>query len=308
MPILEMGETVRKGIWFAFTAYVIWGLYPIYWKWLHQVPATQLLGHRIVWSFAWLMVAVRFTRQWQTLRSAVSRPRVLLIYTVAAILIGVNWLTYLFAVNAGFVVEASLGYFINPLLSVLLGVVVLREHLRPFQWATIGLAAIGVVYVSLAYGSVPWIAVTLAFSFGLYGLVKKTAPLGSLNGMALETGLMFLPAVSYLLFTEATHQGAFLHTDVTTAALLIGGGLITIIPLLLFGSAVQRIPLALVGVLQYINPTLQFLLGTLVYHEPFSMAQFVGFTIVWVALILYGVEGLVALRGRQAAPMVTDAY
>jgi len=308
LPILVPEKAMRKGIWFAFTAYVIWGLFPVYWKWLRQVPAVQLLGHRIVWSFVFLIMAVGLTRQWRTLPSAISRPRVLLIYGVAAILIGINWLTYLFAVNSGYVVEASLGYFINPLLSVLLGVVVLREHLRPLQWATIGLAAIGVVYVSLAYGAVPWIAVTLALSFGVYGRVKKTAPLGSLNGMTLETGLMFLPAASYLLFAEASHQGAFLHTSATTTLLLIGGGLVTTTPLLLFSSAVQRIPLALVGVLQYINPTLQFLLGTLVYHEPFSLAQFIGFTIVWVALILFGVEGLVAWRSQQAAPMVTDAF
>jgi chloramphenicol-sensitive protein RarD len=152
---------------------------------------------------------------------------------------------------------------------------------------------------------VPWYAVTLALTFGLYGLVKKKAPLGSWHGMTLETGLMFLPAVLYLLSTEAAHQGAFLHTNLTTTALLIGGGLVTTLPLLLFGSAVQRIPLALVGVLQYISPTLQFLLGTLVYHEPFSVSQLVGFSIVWAALILYGVEGLVAFRGQQAAAAVS---
>jgi chloramphenicol-sensitive protein RarD len=292
---------MKKGVWLALGAYAIWGLFPIYWKWLHQVPAVQLLGHRIVWSFAFLMVAIGLGRQWRAFGAAAFKPQILLIYLVAAILISINWLTYLFAVNSGFVVEASLGYFINPLISVLLALVVLRERLRPLQWVTIGLAAIGVVYVSLAYGSVPWFAVTLAISFGLYGLVKKTAPLGSLHGMALETGLLFLPAISYLLFAEATHQGAFLHTDLTGTLLMIGGGLITTVPLLLFGSAVQQIPLALVGVLQYVNPTLQFLLGTLVYHEPFSVAQFVGFSIVWIALILYGVEGLVTYRSQQAA-------
>jgi len=292
---------MKKGVWFALTAYVIWGLFPVYWKWLHQVPAVQLLGHRVVWSFVILAFAIGLTRQWRALRAAAFRGRVLLIYLVAAVLISINWLTYLFAVNSGFVVEASLGYFINPLISVLLGVVVLRERLRPLQWVPMGLAAVGVIYVSLAYGSVPWYAIILALSFGLYGLVKKTAPLSSLYGMTLETALMLVPALVYLLYTEASHQGAFLHTNLTITMLLVGGGLVTTVPLLLFGSAVQRIPLALLGVLQYINPTLQFLLGTLVYHEPFSASRFIGFSIVWVALILYGIEGLVAFRSRQAA-------
>ncbi len=292
---------MKKGVWFALAAYIIWGLFPVYWKWLHQVPAVQLLGHRIVWSFVILALALGVTRRWRAFRVAAPRPRVLLVYSVAAVLISINWLTYLFAVNSGFVVEASLGYFINPLISVLLGVVVLRERLRPLQWVPIGLAAVGVIYVSLAYRSIPWYAVMLALSFGLYGLVKKTAPLGSLYGMTLETALMFLPALAFLLYADASHQGAFLHTNLTTTVLLVGGGLVTTVPLLLFGSAVQRIPLALVGVLQYINPTLQFLLGTLVYHEPFSISQFIGFSIVWIALILYGVEGLVSYRNQQAA-------
>jgi len=292
---------MKKGVWFALTAYVIWGLFPVYWKWLHQVPAVQLLGHRVVWSFVILALAVGLTRQWRAFRAAAFRRRVLLIYFMAAILISINWLTYLFAVNAGFVVEASLGYFINPLISVLLGVLVLRERLRPLQWVPIGLAAVGVIYVSLAYGSIPWYAVTLAISFGLYGIVKKTAPLSSFYGMTLETALMLVPALAYLLYTEASQQGAFLHTNLTITSLLVGAGVVTTVPLLLFGSAVQRIPLALLGVLQYINPTLQFLLGTLVYHEPFSASRFIGFSIVWVALILYGIEGLVAFRSRQAA-------
>jgi chloramphenicol-sensitive protein RarD len=302
-----MEQVMKKGVWYAAAAYIIWGLFPIYWKGLHLVPAVQLLGHRITWSFVFLFLVVAITRRWRTFRAAAVKPRVLLIYFVAAILISINWFTYLLAVNSGFVVESSLGYFINPLISVLLGIIVLRERLRPVQWVPIGLAATGVIYVSLAYGSVPWFAITLALSFGLYGLVKKTAPLGSLYGMALETGLMFLPALLYLGYTEVTHQGAFLHTNLTTTALLIGGGFVTTMPLLLFGSAVQRIPLALVGVLQYINPILQFLLGTLVYHEPFSVAQFIGFSIVWVALVLYGVEGLMAFRGQRAAAAAAPA-
>jgi chloramphenicol-sensitive protein RarD len=296
---------MKKGIGFALAAYITWGLFPIYWKWLRSVPPTQLLAHRIGWSFVLLFFALTLTRQWRVFQADALQPRVLLIYGVAAILISINWLTYLIAVNMGFVVEASLGYYINPLISVVLGLIVFGERLRPLQWAPIGLAAIGVIYVALAYGSVPWFAVTLACSFGLYGLVKKMAPLGSLHGMTLETGLLFLPAVLYLLSTEVSHQGAFLHTDLATTMLLIGGGMVTTMPLLLFGSAVQRIPLALIGVLQYINPTLQFLLGTLVFHEPFSVPQLIGFSIVWVALILFGVEGLIAFREQRMAAIAS---
>jgi chloramphenicol-sensitive protein RarD len=203
--------------------------------------------------------------------------------------------------------QVSLGYYINPLLNVLMGVLFLRERLRPSQWVPLGLAAAGVLYLNFAYGSLPWIALTLAFSFGLYGLVKKTAPLGSLYGLTLETGLLLLPALFYLLYSETTRQGAFLHSGAISDALLVGAGLMTTIPLLMFASAARRIPLSLVGILQYIAPTLQFLLGVLVYGEPFTHTQFVGFGIVWLALILFGVEGYLASRSRRVQPVVAAA-
>lgn len=292
---------MNKGIWYAIGAYVFWGLFPIYWKWLHQVPALQLLGHRIGWSFLLLLAVILATQQWRAFRAAALTRRVLLIYLVAALLIGVNWLTYIWAVNAGFIVETSLGYFINPLLSVLMGVIFLRERLRPMQWLPIGLAAAGVLYLTFAYGALPWIALTLAFSFGLYGLIKKVAPLGSLYGLTLETGILFLPALVYLVYAEAAGTAAFLHTGAGSALLLIGAGAVTTIPLLMFASAAQRIPLSLVGILQYIAPTLQFLLGVLVYHEPFDRAHFIGFSIVWAALIIFGVEGFLARRAQPVA-------
>ncbi|PIX47884.1 MAG: EamA family transporter RarD, partial [Anaerolineae bacterium CG_4_8_14_3_um_filter_59_70] len=190
---------MNKGIWYAVGAYAVWGLFPIYWKWLHQVPALQLLSHRIGWSFFLLLAVILATRQWQAFRAAALNRRVLRIYLIAAVLIGVNWLTYVWAVNAGFIVETSLGYFINPLLSVLMGVLFLRERLRAWQWVPIGMATAGVLYLTFAYGALPWIALTLAFSFGLYGLIKKVAPLSSLYGLTLETGILFLPALAYLL-------------------------------------------------------------------------------------------------------------
>jgi chloramphenicol-sensitive protein RarD len=292
---------MNKGIWYGIGAYVTWGLFPIYWKWLHNVPALQLIGHRILWSFLLLFIVILVSRQWSVFRAAALKPHVLRVYFVAAVLIGINWLVYVWAVNAGFIVEVSLGYYINPLLNVLVGVLFLRERLRPLQWIPLGLAAAGVLYLTWAYGSLPWISLTLAFSFGIYGLVKKTAPLGSLYGLTLETGLLFLPALLYLLCADAIGQGAFLHTGAISDVLMMGAGLMTTIPLLMFASAARRIPLSLVGILQYIAPTLQFLLGVLVYGEPFTHTQLIGFGIVWVALILFAVEGYLASRAQPVA-------
>jgi chloramphenicol-sensitive protein RarD len=292
---------MKKGILYALGAYVTWGLFPIYWKLLAGVPALQLLGHRIVWSFLLLFGIILIVRQGKIFRAALNW-RVLLIYSVAGILIAINWLTYVWAVGAGYIVESSLGYFINPLLSVLLGVIFLRERLRPLQWLPIGLAAAGVLYLTFAYGSLPWVALTLAFSFGLYGLVKKTAPLGALHGLTLETGLLFLPALGYLIFDEISGPGAFLHSSLTVDFMLVGAGLVTVAPLILFASAVKRIPLTLIGVLQYINPTMQFLLGVVIFKEPFDHHRLIGFGVVWVALILFGLEGFLAQRRFKGLP------
>lgn len=292
---------MSKGSWYAVGAYAIWGILPVYWKSLHDVPATQLLAHRIVWSFCLLIIAILLSRHWGVFRVEILKPRVLRVYLVAAVLLSINWLTYIWAVNAGYIVETSLGYFINPLLSVLMGVVFFHEHLRPAQWIPIGLAGIGVLYLSAVYGSLPWIALCLAFSFGFYGLVKKIAPLGSLHGLTLETGILLVPALMYLIYSELTGQGAFLHTGTTSDLLLVGAGLMTTVPLLMFSAAARRIPLFLIGILQYIAPTLQLLLGVLVYKEPFTTARFVGFGIVWAALVLFGVEGFMAYRSQLAA-------
>ncbi len=293
----------NKGLLYALGAYLAWGLFPIYWKWLHDVPALQLLGHRIGWSFLMLAGVVYMTGQWKNFRATAINPATLRIYSAAAILIGINWLTYVWAVNAGFIVETSLGYFINPLLSVLMGVIFLRERLRPLQWIPVALAFIGVAYLAVAYGRLPWIALTLAFSFGTYGLVKKLAPLGSLYGLTLETGILFLPALVYLIYMEFAGQAAFLHTPLTINLLLIGAGIATTVPLLMFASAAQRIPLSMIGIMQYIAPTIQFLLGVLVYKEAFSSTQAVGFGIVWLGLIIFWVEGYFARRTAPVEPV-----
>ncbi len=293
---------MKKGILYAIGAYLMWGLFPLYWKQLETIPALQLIGHRIAWSFILLIIVIFVTRQWKDLRASFNSKTVR-IYLIAALLISVNWFTYVWAVNNGFVVETSLGYYINPLFSVLLGVIVFRERLRPIQWIPIALAAVGVLYLTITYGSLPWIALTLAFTFGLYGLVKKTAPLSSLYGLTLETGLLFVVAIGYLVYCEFTGQGAFLHSDAKSNLMMVGAGLVTTVPLLLFASAAQRIPLTTIGVLQYIAPTMQLLLGVLVFKEPFTHDRLIGFSMVWAGLILFWVGGLYARRNISSDPL-----
>jgi len=287
---------MNKGILNGLAAYALWGFFPIYWKLLHQVSALQVIAHRISWSFILLIIFILLTKQWRDFRSAALTAKTLGIYSIAAVLLTVNWLVYVWGVNAGFIVETSLGYFINPLLSVLLGVVFLRERLRPAQWVPVGLASVGVIYLTVVYGRLPWIALSLAFSFGFYGFVKKLAPLGSLYGLTLETAIVFPIALIYLAFVGFTGSGTFLHQGALTDMLLIGAGAVTTIPLLMFASAAKQIPLTVIGLLQYIAPTLQFLIGVFIYEEPFDQAHLIGFGIVWVALIIFWVENFIAHR------------
>lgn len=287
---------MNKGILSGIAAYAMWGFFPIYWKLLHDVPALQLLGHRIGWSFLLLMGFIFVTRQWQDFRTSAFNLKVLGIYTVAGVLLSINWLIYVWGVNAGFIVETSLGYFINPLLSVLFGVFFLREKLRSMQWIPIVIAAIGVTYLTVTYGRLPWIALSLAVSFGLYGLVKKLSPLGSVYGLTLETGIVFPIALIYLIFVQVNGTGEFLHDGLTVDLLLIGGGIVTTIPLLMFASAAKQIPLNMIGVLQYFAPTIQFLIGVFIYKEPFDTTRLIGFGIVWLALIIFWVENIIAHR------------
>jgi chloramphenicol-sensitive protein RarD len=285
-----------KGFWYAVAAYFTWGLFPMYWKALGTVPALQLLGHRIVWSFGFVLILLLALRQGRAFLKEISSPRILLTYGAAAVFLAINWLTYVWAVNAGYIVETSLGYFINPLLSMLLGVAILREKLRPFQWIPVGLAAAGMLYLTFVYGSFPWIALTLAVSFGIYGFVQKVAPLSSLHSVALETLILFLPAAGYLAWANASGAGAFGHTGTAQTLLLAGAGVITTVPLLLFAAAAQRITLFLIGVLQYIAPTMYFLIGVFVYDEPLTPQRLTGFAVIWLALILFAVEGYLSRR------------
>ena len=285
-----------KGVWYATAAYFLWGGFPIYWKFLSGIPALQLVCHRIVWSCVLLLGLIAFQRDWNRLLAALRSRRVITIYTVAAVAVAINWFVFVWAVNEGFIVQVALGYFINPLVSVCLGVIVFRERLRRLEWTAIALASAGVLYLSLFYGSFPWIALTLACSFGTYGFMKKLAPLGAVLGLTLETSILFLPAAVFLLYAYFTGDVGFLHENSLRNFLMIAAGPITTAPLLLFAAAARRIPLSMMGMLQYINPTMQFLIGVLVYHEAFNAIQFVGFGMVWTALLLFAVQGYVSRR------------
>ena len=297
----------NKGILFGVGAYLIWGFFPIYFKALQSVPPLEIMFHRVVWCFVFVVFLILLKKEWAGLKAQIASPKVFLIYTLAAGLLAANWLIYIYGVNTDQVVETSLGYFINPLLNVALGVLLLGERLRPTQWVPVGLAAAGVIYLTIQYGSLPWIALGLAFSFGLYGLVKKIAPLGALYGLTLETAILFLPGMIYLIFVEINGKGAFVNAGWNTSLLLALTGVITALPLLLFASAARSIPLYMVGILQYIAPTCQFLLGVLLYHEPFTPHQMIGFSLVWAALAVYWLEGLVERR-RLAIAQISRVY
>lgn len=289
---------MNKGMLYAIAAYGLWGLFPLYWKTLQHVPALEILSHRMTWSLLFVLLLLLVRRQWGWLKTAVAQPKTLLLFTASAVLLSLNWFVYIWGVNAGHIIETSLGYFINPLVSVLMGVLFLGEKLRRGQWVAIGLATVGVLYLILRYGSLPWISLTLATSFALYGLIRKTAPLGSLEGLSLETALMFLPALGYLVYLEAAGTAAFGHVDGLTTLLLGFAGVATAVPLLLFAAGARLIKLATIGILQYIAPTLQFLIGVLVYHEPFTTDRLIGFSIIWLALLIYSAENIWFIRHR----------
>ncbi len=283
---------MNTGILIGIATYILWGLLPIFWRAIHQVPALEILGHRMVWSLLFVIAILTLRKDWGWLKPALRQPRILGTYALAAALLSVNWFTYIWGVNAGFIVETSLGYFINPLVSMLLGVLFLGERLRRGQVAAVGLAVVGVLYLTVDYGRLPWIALVLAFSFGLYGLIKKTAPLSSVQGFTIETTTMFLPALAYLVYLQFSGGASFATQGSFVTVMLFLTGAVTSIPILLFGTAARRIPLSMIGFLQYIAPTLQFLLGVLVYKEPFPPSRLVGFIIIWTALVVYTLEGL----------------
>jgi chloramphenicol-sensitive protein RarD len=309
----------RNGYLYGVAAYLCWGLFPLYWKLLRPSTPVEILAHRIVWSFLFVLALVLVTRGWRRIRrargasasehrtregiGALRQRRTLGLIGTAAVLIAVNWGTYIYGVNADRVVETSLGYFINPLVTVLLGVVVLRERLRPTQWAAIGVGAVAVGVLAMDYGQVPVLALVLAVSFGLYGLIKKRLSVPATDGLLLESGVLALPALAFLLLLGARSESTFGNVSAGHTALLFVSGAVTAVPLLLFAGAANRIPLSAIGLLQYLAPILQLGCGVLVFGEPMPPARLAGFALVWLALTLFTWDGIryVRIANRTAA-------
>lgn len=290
---------MRSGIIYAALAFLCWGLFPIYFHALDGVPPLQILAHRMLWSLGFLLLILLLRRQWKWL-NVVRQPRVFFSFVLSALLLSANWLVYIWSVANHHVIEASLGYFINPLVNIMLGYLILKERLRTVQWVAIAIAALGVGWLTWQTGTVPWIALFLAFSFGSYGLLRKTAALGALEGLSFETIVLFPLAAAYVIWLTVQGQNAFINTDSdTTRVLLVMAGPLTAIPLLLFASGARRIPLSILGLLQYLSPTLQFLLGVWLFKEAFTADRLVGFALIWGALALFAGEGL--WRRPQAA-------
>jgi len=278
---------------YAIASYVLWGLFPIYFKALEaEVPPVDIVAHRIVWSFLFLLIVLTVRKQWAWVGPMLRQPRVIGGFVASALLLTANWTTYIWAVNNNHIVEASLGYFINPMVSVALGLVFLRERPRPLQWLAIAIAAGAVLWLTWQAGHPPWIALTLAVTFGGYGLLRKTASLGALPGLALETALVLPLALAFLAYTSLQDHNTFSSASTSTKWLLVAAGPITSIPLLMFAAGARRIPLSLVGVLQYITPSLQLLFGVWLYGEELDGNRLNGFILIWCALALYSAEGL----------------
>lgn len=298
----------RTGLLNGFAAYGMWGLVPLFWPLLKPAGAMEILAHRMVWSLAFVVVALLVVRRWAWAGELLRRPRRLALVAVAAAVITVNWGVYIWAVNSGHVVEASLGYFINPLVTIAMGVLILKERLRPGQWAAVGIGFAAVIVLAVGYGQPPWISLVLAFSFATYGLVKKKVNLGGIESLAAETAIQFLPALGYLLWLTAQGEAGFGTGGTGHAALLASTGIVTALPLVCFGAAAIRVPLSTLGLLQYLAPVFQFLLGILYFHEAMPPARWAGFALVWLALVLLTWDALrTAHRGARAVADRTRA-
>jgi chloramphenicol-sensitive protein RarD len=284
----------RVGVLYGAAAFGLWGLFPLYWPLLEPAGPVEILAHRMVWSLVVVAVILLARRRLSSVLRLGSRRYLLL--AVAAVLVTINWGVYIYGVNSGNVVETSLGYFINPLFTVLLAVVILRERLRVLQWVAVAIGAVAVVILTVDYGRLPWIALTLAISFGMYGLIKKKVLVGAAEGLAVETAVMFIPAAGYLIWLQAAGTASFGHDGLAKNVLFIGAGVVTAVPLLLFAAAATRVPLATIGLLQYLAPVLQFLIGVFVLGEAMPPARVVGFAVVWVALAVFTYDSIRTYR------------
>ena len=279
----------KLGLVFGVSAYGLWGLFPLYWPLLKPAEALEIVSHRAVWTLVFCIIILGLTQALKSTITTLKRPQVALKLFAASFLISVNWLVYIWATNSGHVVEASLGYYITPLIIIAFGVLLLKERIRPLQWVAVAIASLGVLILTIDYGRLPWIALVLGTSWGSYGLIKKQLGLGALEGLAIETGISFIPYAGYLLYLGNQDTGQFGHSP-SLSILLISAGAITAIPLLLFNGATARLPFSTIGLLQYITPTLQFSIGVWILHEDMPPARWAGFLIIWVALITLGTD------------------
>ncbi|KUJ65830.1 protein rarD [Streptomyces albus subsp. albus] len=306
----------RSGLAYGFAAYGMWGLFPLFWPLLEPAGAGEILAHRMLWSLIVAGGILLVLRRWSWIPGLLRQPKRLAAIVLASAVISANWGIYIWSVNSGYVVEAALGYFINPLVSIAFGVVLLRERLRPFQWAAVGVGTAAVVVLAVGYGRPPWIALALAFSFGSYGLIKKRVGLDGVESFAAETSVQFLPALGYLIVMGSQGESTFIDGGIGHALLLASTGAVTAVPLICFGASAVRLPLSTIGLMQYLAPTFQFLIGLLVFHESMPPERWAGFSLVWLALALLTWDALrtagqgrrqaAALRAEQAAAAAAD--
>ncbi len=285
-----------SGVICGASAFLIWGISPLYWKILMTVPALQIAAHRVAWSFVFVIPIVVLGQRKTEFFSTLANPRAMALLVLTSLLVGCNWLTYIWAINSGYLLQASLGYYINPLVNVLLGTLFLKERLRAYQCVAVVLAGSGVLYLTVIYGQFPWISLLLAFTFGFYGLIRKVIQVGSLAGLAMETLLLTLPALAYLVYADMQGSGAFLNLRVGIDLLLIGSAFITATPLVLFAMSARRVQLTTLGFLQYIGPSGMFLMAVFLFKEPFRSEQLICFLLIWAALVVYSIDSVIHYR------------
>jgi len=277
------------GLLFGFTSYILWGLFPLYWPLLEPASPLEIVSHRAVWTLVFCLIVLALSKQIHSTFAVMKNPRAMAALLLSTILVSINWVTYIWATNNGHIVEAALGYYINPLIIIAFGVLLLREKMRPLQWLAVAIAAVGVLVLTIDYGRLPWIAISLALSWGSYGLVKKKLNMGALDGLAIETLISLIPYAGYLIYLGNQGTGQFGHSTGLTL-LLISAGAVTAIPLLLFNGSTTRLPYSTIGLLQYITPTLQFSIGVWIRHEDMPAARWIGFLIIWLALVALGID------------------
>ncbi|PSV24808.1 MULTISPECIES: EamA family transporter RarD [unclassified Photobacterium] len=288
----DNNNLAKRGIILAISAYTMWGIAPIYFKSITSVPPLEILSHRVIWSFFFLALIIAFSRQWVRVKAVLTQPKTLFLLTISALLVGCNWLIFIWAVNNNHLLDASLGYYINPLLNVLLGMLLLGERLRRLQWAAVLIAAIGVIAELIQFGSLPWIAFALATSFGFYGLLRKKINIDAQTGLFIETFVLLPLAAIYLFFISSSPTANLTDNSFNLNLLLVAAGIVTTLPLLCFTGAATKLKLSTLGFLQYIGPSLMFILATFIYQEPFKLEHGITFGCIWLALLLFSIDGI----------------